>query len=286
MQIEMLADYDCVVGEGPVWHDDEQRLYWTDIETGRMFRLDPVTGQHEQFYEGREVGGMTVQADGRLLLFLDRGTVAVWDDGTLREIVPEIPDEIESRFNDVIADPEGRVFCGTVPTADRDGRLYRIDPDGSVSMVLEGIGCSNGMGFTKDLEHMYYTDSLPRRIYLFDYDRATGAIANRRVSVKTPDDEGLPDGMTLDENDDVWSARWDGWGVYRFGRDGQVKEKIDIPAKKISSVTFGGEDYADMYLTSAGGDDKQENGEHAGALWRVRGAGVKGRAEFRSRIGA
>ena len=286
MQIEMLADYDCVVGEGPVWHDDEQRLYWTDIETGRMYGLDPVTGQHEQFYEGREVGGMTVQADGRLLLFLDRGTVAVWDDGTLREIVPEIPDEIESRFNDVIADPEGRVFCGTVPTADRDGRLYRIDPDGSVSMVLEGIGCSNGMGFTKVLEHMYYTDSLPRRIYLFDYDRATGAIANRRVSVKTPDDEGLPDGMTLDENDDVWSARWDGWGVYRFGRDGQVKEKIDIPAKKISSVTFGGEDYADMYLTSAGGDDKQENGEHAGALWRVRGAGVKGRAEFRSRIGA
>ena len=74
---EPIADYACEVGEGPLWHPLEKRLYWGDIPQGRMFRYDPATGHHEQFYDGPVVGGFTIQADGSLLLFMEKGAIAV-----------------------------------------------------------------------------------------------------------------------------------------------------------------------------------------------------------------
>lgn len=289
MEPELIADYQCVTGESPLWHPDEQRLYWVDIPRGRMFRYHPASGQHEQVYEGDVVGGLTIQSDGALLLFMARGAVKMWRDGELTTVIDQIPDERESRFNDVIADPEGRVFCGTMPTRERLGRLYRLDPDGRLTRLLDGIGCSNGMGFTLDRRRMYYTDTRKGEIYLFDYDQETGAIANQRVFVRVPEreGEGTPDGMTVDAQGCVWGARWGGGCVVRYAPDGTEDRRIHFPARKVSSVIFGGKDYTDLYVTTAGGNNKPEEGVGAGALLRVRLAheGIRGLPEFRSRIG-
>jgi sugar lactone lactonase YvrE len=283
MEPELIADYQCVTGEGPLWHPTEQRLYWVDIPTGRMFRYDPKTGHHEQFYEGDVVGGFTIQDDGALLLFMARGAVKIWRDGQLETILDEIPDERDSRFNDVFADPEGRVFCGTMPTKDRPGRLYRLDPDRTLTLLLEGIAVSNGMGLTLDRKQLYYTETAAKKIYLFDYDQRTGAISNQRVFKDSSDEDGMPDGMTVDAEGYVWSARWDGYRLTRYAPDGTEVSRVEFPAKKVSSVTFGGPDYMDMYVTTAGGDNKAENGPGAGALFRLR-MGIQGLSEFPSRI--
>ena len=110
MNFELIADYNCVVGEGPMWHPIEGKVYWADIPRGRIFRYDPKSGEHDQIFEEREVGGFTVQEDGSLLLFMDRGAVASLRDGKLEYHITEIAEERETRFNDVIADPMGRVF--------------------------------------------------------------------------------------------------------------------------------------------------------------------------------
>jgi sugar lactone lactonase YvrE len=281
---ELIADYACNTGEGPLWHPDEQRVYWVDIPTGRLFRYTPATGEHEQCFESPDaLGGFTIQEDGALLLFMARGAVKLWGDGELTTVIDEIPDEVTTRFNDVIADPEGRVFCGTTPTQSRLGRLYRLDPDRTLTKLLDGIGVSNGMGFTPDLRHLYYTDSPTRNIYIFDYDRATGNISNQRVFVQTPEGEGVPDGMTVDADGYVWSARWDGGVLVRYTPDGVEEWRIAFPAKKVSSVTFGGLDYTDIYVTTAGGDQKATEGQGAGALFHLR-LGIQGKAEFRSKI--
>ncbi len=286
---ELIADYACVTGEGPLWHPNEQRVYWVDIPRGRLFRYTPETGEHEQCFEsptanGGALGGFTIQEDGALLLFMARGAVKLWREGELTTILDEIPDEVTTRFNDVIADPEGRVFCGTMPTQSRLGRLYRLDPDRTLTKLLDGIGVSNGMGFTPDLQHFYYTDSPTRNIYIFDYDRATGDISNQRIFVQTPDGEGVPDGLTVDADGYVWSARWDGGMLVRYTPDGEEALRIAFPARKVSSVTFGGPDYTDIYVTTAGGDQKAREGDGAGALFRLR-LGIRGKAEFRSKIG-
>ncbi|HCH09429.1 MAG TPA: SMP-30/gluconolactonase/LRE family protein [Dehalococcoidia bacterium] len=281
---ELMADYRCETGEGPLWHPMERQVYWSDIPRGRIFRLNPFSRRHEQIYEGRIVGGYTIQSDGSLLLFMDRGSVAVWRDGKLKYLVNEMEGETDNRFNDVAADPAGRVFCGTMPTDTRSATLYRMDTDGSVTTVLEGVGLSNGIGFSPDQKQMYYTDSLARKIYIFDYDIDSGDITNQRVFVETPDDGSIPDGMTVDAEGYVWGARWDGSSLYRYNPDGEQVVQIQFPAKKVSSVIFGGVDLTDMYVTTAGGGNKAEEGPGAGGLFRVN-VGIQGKPEFLSRVG-
>lgn len=285
MQPELIADYQCDTGENPLWHPDEQKLYWVDIPAGKMFRYDPASGKHEQFYQGELVGGFTTQEDGALLLFMAKGAVKIWKNGQLTTVVEEIPEERDTRFNDVIADPEGRVFCGTMVVPAHKGGLYRLDTNGTPTKLLDGVDESNGLGFTRDLRQMYYTDSDKKEIYLFDYDRASGAISNRRVFVRTPDDGSVPDGLTVDAEGYIWSARWDGGCLVRYRPDGTEERRIQFPAKKVSSLTFGGADYKDIYVTTAGGNDKATEGAGAGALFRLR-LGIQGVPEFRSRIRA
>ena len=284
MEPELIADYLNHVGEGPLWHANEKRLYWVDIPQGRIFWFDPESGEHEQFFQGRVIGGFTIQEDGSLLLFMDRGSIAILRDGELSYVVEEIPEERDTRFNDVIADPRGSVFCGTMPTDTRPAKLYRLDPDGSLTVVLDNIGLSNGLGFTLDRKQMYYTDSFARKIYIFDYDESTSEISNQRVFVETPEGQGIPDGMTVDADGYVWSARADGSALFRYTTDGVQERFIPFPAKKVSSVTFGGPDMDEIYVTTIGGDNKPDEGPGAGALFRLK-LGIKGVPDFHSRIG-
>jgi D-xylonolactonase len=283
LQAECIADYDCETGENPLWHPMERKLYWTDIPAGRIFRYDPATGIHEQCYQGRQVGGFTVQSDGSLLLFMDRGTVANLRDGMLTEVLAEIEDERNSRFNDVIADPRGRVFCGTMSSAGKKGCLYRLDLDGSIHLLLTGIQCSNGMAFTPDQKGFYYTDSLAREIYLFDYNVEDGGISNQRVFVRFEEADGFPDGATLDAEGRLWTALWSAGCVARLDERGRIETKLPLPTRKITSLTFGGDDLTDLYITSAWQVTKEQDGSFAGALFRWRGQ-AKGVPEFFSRI--
>jgi sugar lactone lactonase YvrE len=285
MQVELVADRACRTGENPLWHPMEQRLYWVDIPRGRMFRYDAATGEHEQCHQGEQVGGFTIQEDGSLLLFGEHGSVRVWrEKGIARTIVEEIPGERGSRFNDVIADPAGRVFCGTMPRPDgTPGSLYRLDRDGSIVRLFGGLGCSNGMGFTPDRRHLYHTDSVPREISLFDYDERTGSLENRRLFVRLPEGS-LPDGMTVDAEGCVWSAIWGGGCIVQFGADGKERQRIELPARLCASLTFAGPECTDIYVACAGGDDRKANGPGAGGLYRVRGTGHRGVPEFLSRV--
>jgi D-xylono/L-arabinono-1,4-lactonase len=142
---------------------------------------------------------------------MDRGTIAIWKNGTLTETVPSIPREQNFRFNDVIADPMGRVYCGTMATETQAGALYRLDLDGSLHLLFDGVLCSNGMAFTADAKGFYHTDSFAREISYFDYSKDDGAISNRRTFARFPVEDGFPDGMTRDENGDL--------GVH-FGMEG------------------------------------------------------------------
>lgn len=281
--IELIANYECEIGENPLWHSIEKRLYWCDIGTGRIFRYDPATGAHEQCYQGRTVGGFTIQSDGSLLLFMDRGTIASWGDGHVTEFVTDIPAERSSRFNDVIADPMGRVFCGTMSTNEGKGRLYRFDTDRSLHVVLENIGCSNGMAFTPDRKGFFYTDSFAGEIYLFDYDAAEGSLSNRTTFATFDKSNGLPDGITVDASGALWVALWDGGCVVSLDRYGQICRTIELPASQVSSVTFGGDDYSHLYVTTAGGSRRRVNAGRSGALFRVN-RDIRGVPEFPSRI--
>ncbi|MBM3935284.1 MAG: SMP-30/gluconolactonase/LRE family protein [SAR202 cluster bacterium] len=247
-----------------------------------------LPGVSERVLEGKYVGGFTFQEDGSLLLFMDKGAIARWKDGKLTYLYESLPGEENAGFNDVIADPAGRVFAGTVGSSPTQrilghGNLYRLDTDGSIHKVARTVKCSNGLAFTADLKTMCYTDSYAYTIWAFDYDVDTGAISNQRPFITNTPETGYMDGMTIDEEGFIWSARWDDWALYRYTPDGREAMRIKFPAKQMTSVIFGGDDLTDMFLTSAGGHQKPGTGPMAGATFRLN-LGIKGREEYRSRI--
>jgi D-xylono/L-arabinono-1,4-lactonase len=280
--IEAVANYHCVTGENPLWRAAEGRIYWEDIETGRLFRAAHASGEHECFFHGDRVGGFTFQADGSLLLFEENRIARLGADGQRRVLAHGV-DAHMTRFNDVIADPEGRVFAGTIGSSDDNGGLFCVERDGSVRLLWRGTGCANGMAFTPDGRGFYWTCSTTRCIYLADYDRATGAVSNRRLFYAAPEAEGTPDGMSVDTNGDVWTTRWDGHAIYRLSPRAEVIERIELPVAKVSSLAFGGPGLDVAYVTTAGGTGASVGGPE-GTLYRITGLGVVGQPEHLSRI--
>jgi D-xylonolactonase len=278
-----------MLGEGPLWHVADRALYWLDYMRGEIYRFEPDSGAHEVVYSGPRVSGFTLQADGGLLLLIEGARVAIWREGSVEILIDGFPGSEGMHFNDATTDPRGRVFTGTVADdpdryEDRVGTLYRIDVDTRITPIIEGIGISNGIGFSPSCDRIYTTDTLSRRIHAFDYDVHTGELANPRVFVETPPHEGGPDGLTVDCEGYVWSARWEGSAIYRYAPDGREDLRIFFPAKKITSLTFGGPGLRDLYVTSGGGDDRKAEGTLAGALFRI-DANIEGRPPYLSRIG-
>jgi D-xylonolactonase len=281
--VEAVANYHCVVGENPLWNPDDGCIYWVDIETGRLFRAEHASARHECFYQGPVIGGFTRQVDGTLLLF-EADRIASLDARGARRVLVEGIDRDMRRFNDVIADPEGRVFAGSIGSTTSNGGLYRVDRDGRVSCLLKETGIANGMAFTRDATGFYWTCSTTRRIFRFDYRREDGALSNRRLfhTASGPYEPYDPDGLTLDDEDRVYSARWGASCVLRLDEQGAVSERIPLPVERVSSVAFGGPDLDVLYVTTAAG--APDTTDDDGTLYRITGMGTRGRPEYRSRV--
>ena len=285
MEVELVVDCRCYLGEGPLWHPVEKCLYWLDIPRGRVLVYDPFCNAHRVFYEGEQVGGMTLQADGSLLFLMPKGVIANWRKGKLT-ILTQIEGayEQERRFNDATADPMGRVYTGTMSSRDSTGKLYRIDTDGTVVPLLENIKVSNGMAFSLDHKKLFYTETGARKIHVFDYEQTTGSLTNQRTFTDIPQEEGegLADGLTIDSQGYLWSARFNGSAVVRYSPNSTEERRIHIPTPCVTSLTFGGDNFDDLYVTTAGGQSRPAD-PLAGAIFKLK-PGIRGVAQFVSRI--
>ncbi|MGY8824192.1 MAG: SMP-30/gluconolactonase/LRE family protein [Candidatus Latescibacterota bacterium] len=294
-EIEKLAEENAVVGEGPMWNADEEKLIWTDIQTGRLFAYDPAKGSNTQIHSGFNIGGLMQNKAGGYLCFIWDGVVLWKSDDEWVRIQPEEYEGELLRFNDVIAAPDGSAFAGTF-YGDKPGKLYHFGKYGSVEIVEEGIGCANGMGFSPDLKTMYFTDAAAREIYAYDFDAETASTSNKRIFVKVGAEDGVPDGMTVDSEGYIWSANWFGACIIRFDPDGKEERRVATPAKQTSSVMFGGKDLDELYFTSAAFDcppgsaldplgydwDTYQSSYRGGGLFCVKGLGIQGKAEYKA----
>lgn len=286
--VELIAPLDCQIGENPLWHSEAQTLFFLNISAGEVHAYKPSTRQSTVICRTRVTGGFTFQQDGSLLLFQDGSISVLMLDGTLREVASDLFPRNE-RFNDVIADPAGRVFAGVMGG---NGRLMRFDPDGTITELFDGLGVPNGMGFTPDLRGMYFTDSVPRKIYYFDYDHDTGNLSNRRTFLEIPLDEGVPDGMAVDDNGYVWTAVWFGGRLKRYAPNGRFDREVFLPVKQTSALAFGGAGLTEIYVTTAATSDSDSlappgydpAAPRGGGLYRIEVQGLRGKLPFRSRL--
>ncbi len=278
-ELEHLLSVQNQLGEGPIWNHLEERLYWVDIERGNFHQFDPNTGNHQVNEIGLPLGVMGFRAGGGLVMATKRG-FALWDSNkkSLEFVAdPESADYPDGRFNDGSVDRMGRFWAGTMHK-DFSASLYRLDPDLSCHRMETGIKTSNGTGWSPDNRTFYFTDSPLYTIYAYDFDLQKGTISNRRVFVKCPEGEGFPDGLAVDSEGFVWSARWGGWKIVRHAPDGSVDREIKLRVELVTSCTFGGAHLDELYITSAWIAVKPENRTAqplAGDLFRLK-AGVRG----------
>lgn len=285
--IARIASTHCKIGENPLWYSGDLKLYWCDIPHGRLHRYCPGSGQTETVRDGSEdgsmIGGFTIEADGALLLFMNDGRITRWSGGQEQSVIEGIVREKGGRFNDVIADPDGRVFCGAMSIGRQPGRLYRLDLNRSLHTIMPEVGCPNGLAFDRNGKKLFFTDSFAYTIYVYDYDRTTGGVENRRVFLRTDPKLGFPDGLTVDAENCLWSAAWDGACVVRYDPNGRETMRLALRTPKVASLTFGGEDLSTLFITTAIGEALALHDEHAGSLFAAY-PGVRGAPEFRSRI--
>lgn len=278
---EPVLDARADLGEGPSWDPAARRLIWVDINTGTVHRFDPSSGEDERFDAGQPVGAAVPASDGRLVLavsdgfaFLDPNT------GTLERIADVEADRPDTMMNDGKCDPQGRFWAGTKDAvASRPiASLYRLGPDRRPVQMVTGLTVSNGLGWSPDRSTMYFIDSPVQRIDLFDFDAENGDITNRRTLIEILKEWGLPDGMTVDEEGFLWVAFWGGSAVRRFDPNGEVVSVVEFPVAHVTSCAFGGDDLADLYVTTArNGLSESQLSEQplAGGLFRF-GPGVRG----------
>lgn len=268
-------------GEAPTWDARNNRLLWIDAERALIFKLSLPEGHKTVISRGLPVAGIALNRREGLVVAGSTGLHLWRGQDNYRTLVSEHQGE-KLNFNDIIADARGRVYAGTYywgpDGMKKTGKLYLIETDGSVRIVDEGIKLSNGLGFTRNNRILYYADSAERCIYQYEVDPETGELKDKRIFVTVPSVEGIPDGLTVDAEDCVWTAHWYGGQVVRYDPEGKVQRRISLPVKQVSSVAFGGSNLTDLYVTTAGEywpsllipDGFDSKGSQGGSLYQIR----------------
>ena len=272
VELELLASGYGLV-EGPRT-DVENNLYFSDIPGGGIFRRSP-DGEIETVVADRKlVGGLALHADGGLVAS-GPNVVHIDADGNQRVLL-EL-DEVMS-FNDLQPDAAGNVIVGCIrrdfnnPDDPKiNGECYRVGVDGEVVELYDEVEVSNGIGFSPDATRMYHSDSTTKGLWVHDV-AADGSISNRRHIGKAAFERGVPDGMCVDVDGNLWVAHFGGRRVVKLAPEGDELDAIAVPAKAVTSCAFGGPDWSDMYIVTADNLDDESLG---GGIYRCR-PGVAG----------
>ena len=284
VEVALPASYE--LGEGALYDSARDEYLHVDILGRTVTRHDLASGGTRTYAMPSAVGTVVPRASGGAVVALETGPAALdYDTGALTPLTAPLEQPPTNRCNDGKAGPDGRFYFGTMHSpsvADRPpvGKLYVLDTDGSLRVLLTDVRISNGIAWSLDGATMYYIDTPSHEVAALDFDAAKGAVANRRTAFKIPTGTGAPDGCTMDAEGKLWVAQWGGSRVVRYDpATGAVLAVVRLPTAHVSSVAFGGPDLDEIYITTAKEymDDATRAAQPAaGHVFVVRRSGFKG----------
>lgn len=266
-------------GEGPFWDRVGRRMLVVDMLAGAVVDLASLE-RPERYDVGSPVAAVIRRRSaGGFVVATEHGFSLFDEHFSLERRLPDVLDDPGIRLNEGGCDPHGRFYCGAMAYDESPGAasLYRLDPDGSVSVALTDVTISNGLQWSRDGALAYYIDTPTRRVDVFDVDSVDGSFHNRRAFAAFGDEvDGAPDGMTIDAEGGLWVAFWGGGALRRLDADGNVTAVVEVPGvTHTSAAAFGGPDLDTLYITSSRQHLAAEAEPQAGAVFAVR-PGVRG----------
>lgn len=269
-----------VLGECPVWDADRGVLWWADILSGRLMRLG-AAGERDEWPLGRYVASMVPTSDGRLLVGVETGIA--WFDpltGATTVVAQPEADRGGNRYNDAKCDAGGNYWFGSMDwdCASPSGALYRMDRDGRIARLIDGISVTNGPAFSLNGRTLYHANTMAQRVDRFDL-RNDGTLGPAKPFVQLAADEGYADGMTIDGEDHLWIAHCGGGCLTRYDPSGERVATLPMPVSGVTSCTFGGASLDRLFVTTAAfplDDDGLAREPEAGGLFVIDGLGIPG----------
>ena len=244
-----------ILGEGVLWNARDARLWWTDIQGRRLFRYDPVTRTLDEIATPERLCSFAfVAASSRLIAAFESG-LALYDpaSGAVEWLYRLEQGTAPVRFNDGRTDRQGRFWAGTMVEGDgREplGRLHCLDRSGRVTRQPDPVFVSNALCTSPDGSRLYFADSPRRTIFVYDLDRISGVLSNRRLFAETPEG-AFPDGANVDREGFVWNAHWGAGRIVRYAPNGSMDRMVNVPASQPSCIAFGGPEMSLLFVTSA-----------------------------------
>lgn len=288
MRIARIGTTKDRLGEGPIWDAGTQRLFWIDSLGGVVHRLDPASGEVQDFVVPAPIGSMSLCRSGGAILSLQDGFHRHdFATGETTLLAPLGLDNPNIRLNDGKTDRQGRFLAGTMHLHRQEdepviGGLFRLNPDGTATQLVGDIATSNGPCFSPDGRTFYFADSTRQTIWAFDYDTDTGTPRNKRVFADLRPLGTAPDGATVDAEGYLWSSLIRTSTIARFDPAGRLVQQIAFPVRYPTSLAFGGPDLDVLYVTSISKSVRFEDpAEDAGGLFAIEGLNVRGLAEPR-----
>lgn len=286
--VDVAVRRHSIIGESPVWDARRRTLFWVDIDAGLLHCFNPKAAINRSVQIGRGLSAVVLGEAGLALAIQNRIEFRDSPSVAARRTIAIERRLAGNRTNECKADPHGRLWVGTMSEdrAPGTGTLYCVELLGdttTVTPVVAPVSISNGIDWSLDGRLMYFIDSPTMRLDVFDYDRASGALTNRRPLVIFSPDRGCPDGLTLDDDGFIWVAFYGGGSVRRYAPDGTLDGEIDMPVTLVTSCAFGGPDLMDLYITTASNrltDEERHHQPLAGSLFRCR-PGIRGRESKR-----
>ena len=239
--------------EGPVWVRRDAALWFVDIKSRRIHRLDPANGDQRSWDTPAQIGFCLPAANGKFIVGLQSG-LAVFDpaDGSFAPFVDPEPTLPGNRLNDGTVDPAGRLWFGTMDDGESEasGRIYRLGSDGRCVSETAAVCISNGPAVSPDGRTLYHVDTLGGVIHsatIGDH----GTLGASFEFVKIPNAEGFPDGPVVDAEGCVWIGLYNGGAVRRYSPQGELLETVAFPVGAVTKVAFGGPDLRTVFATTA-----------------------------------
>lgn len=258
---ECLWSLQAELGEGPLWLDDTQQLYFVDIKGRRVHRCDAQGQQRQSWASPHAVGFLQplcnreapIQPQPSFIAGLKDGLYRFSEGDFSRVLQPE-PQLPGNRPNDACTDAAGHLWFGTMDDSELQatGSLYRVDADGQARVQDSGICITNGPCFSPGFDtagrRFFHTDTLARLVHVFDV-ADDGSLHDKRVFARI--EQGWPDGSTVDAAGHLWVALFGGYGIERYAPDGRLVQRVPLPCPNVTKLAFGGSDGCTAFVTTA-----------------------------------
>jgi len=273
----------CGLGEGALWHPQLQELFWFDITGKRLLSRPPASGVAREWAMAEMCSAAAWIDEGHLLIASETAlSVFEIESGRANPLVLLEANNARTRSNDGRADPWGGFWIGTMGKAAEPGAggIYRYF-GGSLRRLFEGISIPNAICFAPDKSRAYFADTARAVLFWVPLDIEGWPIGTPDVLVDFSAHGLWPDGAVTMADGSLRLALWGAGAVITVSPDGEIGERIMLPAPHTTCPAFGGRGFDTLFCTSATQGLSAEQLEQAplsGATFEVMGAG-RGRPE-------